>query len=423
MIVNSTKEEVLYPSTTGPDALGHVTDPVGGGMLSYLFIDDPTSLAIEATDNAGRWAGDDVRVVGDYAENDLHYALADDWECRIIATDDDSYAIGDTFQKTPPTSKAPIRAPPELRSGQYIKRTPDMVYDREPTEGEIAHVKHPDPPYKRVYAEITEITKSNYIDITDDVRDEFERVVGGDWVDSFKDSARVIPTGMVGATDDGDTFFASGDEVALILEGADGYQNTTVEEYINTTDSPDGLDAGEYVFVNAEQREYLAPETGNDATGVTAQLTNATGTGMVVFLLLEGKQDGTRFTKLYNHHSLPEHIEEDMQEKMAEQRERYRNTGLTSSYRNDDGSWKKSKLASVVAAGYTIAEENRFAGRWAGDGVEVMRRDDVPAEFTDITPGTFREYEVFAGSDWIENHSGSSIMRIATQNENEDMAI
>lgn len=119
--------------------------------------------------------------------------------------------------------------------------------------------------------------------------------------------------------------------------------------------------------VNTDKKEVLTPPGGMKAI---ERVTNSVTTGLLAYLLLEGPQDGTAFTGRADPEdpALQEGIAEYIEREVAREDE----TGRESMMRDDDGDWKRQRIAGVVAAGRTIAEANEFAGRWAGDRVTMI---------------------------------------------------
>lgn len=155
---------------------------------------------------------------------------------------------------------------------------------------------------------------------------------------------------------------------------------------------------GQYFkFINKDKKEFFTPNGGAKTLEVVS---DPIGTGMLAYLLLQGPQDGTRFSGLHNH--LAPEWEDEMAEKMEEERERHKNEGRSSMYRNDDGSWDKRKLVQVIAAGHQISEDFRFAGRWAGDDIAVV------GDYDDS--GLYGE----TSQDWVYEYEGEEFTQYAT---------
>lgn len=149
---------------------------------------------------------------------------------------------------------------------------------------------------------------------------------------------------------------------------------------------------GQYFkYINRDKQEYFIGEGGAKPV---ERATDPIGTGMLAYLMFDGPQDGTRFSGLHNPYA-PE-FEGAMAEKMEEERERHRNAGRSSVYRNDDSSWDKPKLARVIAAGRHINDDElgfRFAGRWAGDDVALVGDYEESGVYQETRDKWHVEYE------------------------------
>lgn len=124
----------------------------------------------EAMAYAGRWAGDDVRLVGDYADNDLYSAPQPEWVYEHRDT-------GDQFQ-TYATASAPIQKSSIQRDG--INHS---ILDRDVENGDLCEVSHPETG-DRVYAYRVDVVDNEWTDITDGLLAEFASFVGEDWLEA-----------------------------------------------------------------------------------------------------------------------------------------------------------------------------------------------------------------------------------------------
>lgn len=126
-----------------------------------------------------------------------------------------------------------------------------------------------------------------------------------------------------------------------------------------------------FKYVNVDKQEYFT--TNNSGLKAVERVTNATANGKLAFLLLDGPQDGTRFTNLHNPHA-PE-LDDKQHEFKQNEREKHLNTGRSSVYRTENG-WDTNRITQSLAAGEAINADNvlgyEYAGRWAGDDVRLI---------------------------------------------------
>lgn len=132
-------------------------------------------------DYCGRWAGDDVRLVGDYAESDLYGASQEQWVYEYEGEEFTSYA----------TVSAPIV--PSSIEREDIEHTTESQ-DVEP--GDLARVRHPDLDEK-VYAHYVRVADQEWTDITDGLKREFVEIVGEEWVEDHC-SGLLRPDAVIG---------------------------------------------------------------------------------------------------------------------------------------------------------------------------------------------------------------------------------
>ena len=131
----------------------------------------------ELYDYCGRWAGDDVRLVGDYAENDLYDESATMWRYEYEGEEFVARAV----------SSAPIT--PESIHRDDIEHS---VERRDVEPGDYAHVQHPEKDEK-VYAHYKGVAETEWTDITDGLTEEFVDVVGEDWVEEASEVGMMRP--------------------------------------------------------------------------------------------------------------------------------------------------------------------------------------------------------------------------------------
>lgn len=233
-LINLTKHE--FVELPGPmKAIERITNPVAMGMFGYLMLEGPldgTSFVYEADPDdpklenkiqrrknkaesekekyfferymnddgswneqviaqhvaaseaiadmkeyAGRWAGDNVSLVGDYSETG-HYNTANEiW----------TYDYGGTLFNAPATSVGPIKEDSIERDD--IDHTFEI---RDIEEGDWVEVVHPEKG-ERVYALFVGVAESKWTDITDGLTDEFIDFVGDGWVDQYTDVSKLRP--------------------------------------------------------------------------------------------------------------------------------------------------------------------------------------------------------------------------------------
>ena len=84
--------------------------------------------------------------------------------------------------------------------------------------------------------------------------------------------------------------------------------------------------------------------------------------------MFQGPFDGTTLLdRLYT----PDDLEDGIEEYIENEREREDETGRESMMRDDNGSWKRDRIKSAVAAGLKTGED-AICGRWAGDDVRLV---------------------------------------------------
>lgn len=86
--VNATKKEYLHPHRFGDGLKMYEFGASGGGTMQALamLLAEPESMGDGGGDFplipelTGRWAGDDVRMVGDYGRSGAYVTAADEYE-------------------------------------------------------------------------------------------------------------------------------------------------------------------------------------------------------------------------------------------------------------------------------------------------------------------------------------------------------
>jgi len=138
----------------------------------------------EGTEYAGRWAGDDVRLVGDYADNDLYSAPNPDWVYENRDT-------GEKFTQYA-TASAPIKEASLRRTDIH-----HSVVDRDVENGDLCQVTHPETG-DQVYAYRVRVCDNEWTDITDGLLEEFASFVGEEWLES-NGSGKLSPDHVINA--------------------------------------------------------------------------------------------------------------------------------------------------------------------------------------------------------------------------------
>jgi len=186
----SRTESVELP---GPmKAIERVTNPAAMGLIGYLLFEGPidgtgvgrTGLPAIETEYAGRWAGDDVRLVGDYADNDLYSAPNPDWVYENRDT-------GEKFTQYA-TASAPIKEASLRRTDIH-----HSVVDRDVENGDLCQVTHPETG-DQVYAYRVRVCDNEWTDITDGLLEEFASFVGEEWLES-NGSGKLSPDHVINA--------------------------------------------------------------------------------------------------------------------------------------------------------------------------------------------------------------------------------
>lgn len=134
-------------------------------------------------DYAGRWAGDDVRLVGDYADNDLYSDTNESWTYEYEGEQFTTYA----------TSSAPI-VPTSIERDDIMHSTEN----RDVETGDLCHVRHPDTD-ERVYAHFVEVAESVWTNITEGLKQEFAQFVGEEWLENNGGAGILRPDAVITA--------------------------------------------------------------------------------------------------------------------------------------------------------------------------------------------------------------------------------
>lgn len=140
----------------------------------------------EANEYAGRWAGDDVRLVGDYANNDLYDAAIEMWRVEYE---------GEEYTVRP--GMGPIIA--ESIEREDIEHS---ISSEELTPGDFVEVQTTDAieaDESRVYAHYIETVETEWSNITDGLNEEFVEFVGEDWIESSCENSLLRPDMVLNA--------------------------------------------------------------------------------------------------------------------------------------------------------------------------------------------------------------------------------
>lgn len=130
---------------------------------------------------AGRWAGDEVRLVGDYDDSDLYM------ESRpVVIVESEN---GEIIEK----KGLPTPIVPESRHRDDIEHS---LLDRKLEVGDMVHVKGDDG--DRHYGVVEEIRETEWTNITDGLTDEFIDFVGEEWFEK-NDTGNLEPDMLVRA--------------------------------------------------------------------------------------------------------------------------------------------------------------------------------------------------------------------------------
>lgn len=137
----------------------------------------------EANEYAGRWAGDQVSLLGDYSEGTTYHQTKPDW---LYETDD-----GELFVNYA-TTQAPITP-----SSIHDEDLHHSIEDRDVEPGDLAYVRHPIKDEK-VYAHYKDTIDSKWTEITAGLREEFENFVGDEWLENNSERGILAPDAVLG---------------------------------------------------------------------------------------------------------------------------------------------------------------------------------------------------------------------------------
>jgi len=147
-------------------------DKMHGTIAAGFQIDD--------LEFAGRWAGDPVQLVGDYAESELYDESRTEWVYE-------DYETGEEFVNYA-TSSAPV-IPDSIHKDGMVH----SIEDRPVEAGDLCHLTHPETGDK-VYAHFVREAETEWDDITDGVLDELVEFVGDEWVEEASEIGRINPS-------------------------------------------------------------------------------------------------------------------------------------------------------------------------------------------------------------------------------------
>lgn len=412
-IFNHTKEAFITPTILKPVEV--VTTPLNGGTLLYL-LDSDIPADEDPHGLAGSWIGDEIRIQGDYHPS----RVMDNVRPRSrISFNGDTYTT-DTHVNGPVNpDKSDVDVGEPFYSGwTNLNSSHSLVTDSdtgiwfesgnvEPGDYGIVNpeyldVADIDGDASGIIVKVEESLGPKWEDFTEQAMDAYKAFVGdGNWLEVQEDMTAYNPDIVITQDEDGEKTVFSG-SLTIIRNHPDGEGSQhTRQQHIDSFCHPDGGD--DIIIANLNNNQYFHPtETSSHQQALASPVTN----GMIVYLLLDSVQDGTRFTGLHNPYA-PE-LEEEMSAKMAKERERTRNTGRTSLYRNDDGSWDKPELARAVTANHMIADDFLFAGQWAGDDIRVCNTTaDLAVEIIengfDITDRLREVFSGFVSQEWIDD--------------------
>lgn len=144
-----------------------------------------SDLAIdEANDYAGRWAGDDVRLVGDYADNNLYGAMYG----TVVAETDDGETV--EYDGSHPNREVPCRAGTDCCDTPGRAEAHHYREDAEP--GDSIGLRSAD--CEADFGTFLRYEKNGWADITEGLMAELEGFVGESF---FEDREPVIRPDMV----------------------------------------------------------------------------------------------------------------------------------------------------------------------------------------------------------------------------------
>ena len=404
-IYNHTKEQ-FYSPTNGLKAIETATTPYVGSMLLYLFTDIPDEK--DPAGMAGSWIGDDVRIQGDYHPDEV------DSVTKVptnIKYDGEEYEVLTSVQGPVNLRKSDFDYGDVIKSHRGVHEDGgngffssgshggDTIYyqsgDPEPEDTvviDLTYIDHIDGENKR-FAEFLGEGKTEYECIHDDITAAVEKVINDpEWVNMQDEFTVLRPDALIFDNEDGGSEYVTGPHT-MNPPSVDGNVDSSLPDSTETN----------YIILNKESGEYIVPD---NTDHIISTLTNPVTNCMLMYLLFNSKQDGTRFLSLHNPHT-PD-FKDEISEKMESERERHRNSGRSSTYRKDDDSWDKRRLTKVITASHMITDDFIYAGRWHGDGIEMIELTDEQREEIDQNPKYFnitnrvREaVKLFVSDEWV----------------------
>lgn len=138
----------------------------------------------EGLEYAGRWAGDEVYLSGDYSDLGYYQETKETWRYEHQGEEFVTYA----------TASCPI-IPSSIEREDIVH----SVRDREPEPGDLAQVRKPGTD-ERVYAHYLGVEPGTWENITDGLTEEFVSIVGSDWIEGH-DQAGIMAPDMVLSVD------------------------------------------------------------------------------------------------------------------------------------------------------------------------------------------------------------------------------
>jgi hypothetical protein len=121
----------------------------------------------DAMEYCGRWAGEDVRLAGDYADNGLYGEAKQ--KCQLQRAD------GTVFTANKGTGPVEDKEPGDDTSGRVSFNFGDDV-----TRGDVMLVNDP-ATNEQIFAEYIGVAEQQWTNITDDMLAEMRHVVGDSW--------------------------------------------------------------------------------------------------------------------------------------------------------------------------------------------------------------------------------------------------
>lgn len=426
-IFNHDKEAFITPPAK--KAIELTTTPVVGGVLLYLF-NDSIPAKVDPGGLAGAWSGDDVRIQGDYHESDdwsktvdrktlVHAGTEYITKGRIkgpIDLDRSSVHRGDVV--TSWTNKNAAGA------GYFSSPDSNLIAfegtNIEPGDDGLVNTTTLDAGLNDERGQTVVTYKENHgpewADKTETATQAFRSFLKDEaWLDQQENATVLRPDGVATTTEDGTSQVITGSQTIMTAGGMSEEETTQLTldaaaaPHRGPCNSATTDSQNHFIITNQARNEYITRSTPEqDRELVTEPVTAA----MISYLLFDSLQDGTRFAQLHNP-SAPE-FEEEMAEKMSEQRERHQNRGRTSPYRTDDGGWDKRRLATVIAAGHQISEDFLYAGRWKGDPVAIHPTTGQTAtdilnsrQWVDITDRLENALAAFTAPEWVDTWRGA----------------